>query len=269
MLYRDREIDAIIARGERRALLRYFLSSQINVPVLMVLSALALLAAAFSQSLVAGLVALTLMVIASSSALIRLQRYRRNRKIMFWKEIRKRGLSGTPPMGNTQLLIDKIVKIEASAPGDELLPTRQAIKLVAAYERQSQHLQGVYGRMDKLDSTRRALREKTAQLQALGEAHPAGLRSLEEARANHQALQKVADEIRNSCDRLEAILGGVQKTARARQLHRELDQISATDPGASQAVEFEAESAEAIERQIGREIETYLQLERETEQQLR
>ena len=63
----------------------------------------------------------------------------------------------------------------------------------------------------------------------------------------------------------------VQKAAQARQLHRELSNINARLPQKAEAIEsaFEPESLEDIERQIGREIETYLRLERETEEHLR
>ena len=263
----NQEIDQIIVRGERKALLRYFLLSQINVNAIIIFAILALLASVFGQFFVAGMVCILLAATAGSSALIKFKDYKRGKRAEFWKQVRKQGLSGEPPTGETRLLIDKITKIQTATPGHELLLMRQAVKLVAAYERQSQQWHKINARLAKLNSTRVELEQKTAQLQALGENHSAGLRSLEQTRANATALQKVADEIQSSCDRLEKILNSVQKTARARQLNHELDRMSALDSPTNQSVEpaFEAESSEAIERQIGREIETYLQLERETE----
>ena len=192
--------------------------------------------------------------------------YRRDRVNAFWRLIQREGLTGEPPTSLTRLLIERIVQIQ-TASGGALLPMRQAVKLVAIYERQSRQLQLVREREPKLNQKREALLEKMAELQALGETNAAAWHQLELMRADAEALEKVADDIQDSCARLEQILSSVQKTARARQLHRELNQISASDQPANEPA-FAPESLEEIERQIGREIETYLQLERETDQHL-
>ena len=202
-----------------------------------------------------------------SPILIKFQNHRINQKAEFWKLVRKQGLNGEPPTSDTRLLIDKIIQIQTASPESEVLPMRQAVKLVAAYERQAQRLEAINARLEQISVTRESLIHKIAQLQELGENHAPGLRSLEQTRANFEALQHVAREIQSSCERLEAITNTARKTARARQLHRELDRLSA--PATSTEPAFEAESLEDIERQIGREIETYLQLERETDEHLR
>ena len=267
----NQETDQIIVRGERRALLRYFLSSQINVSAIFLFGVPTLLALALGQFFMAGLLGLFVVSVAGASALIRFKTYQQGKRIEFWKGVRKHGLCGEPPTGATKLLIDRIIKIQMASAQRELLPPRQAIKLVVAYERRARQLQEVNARLAKLRELQRALDEKTGGLQTLGEEHPTGLRSLQQVRLDSAAMQKVADEIQGSCDRLDAILNAVQQTARAHQLHRELDQMSAPDQRSDAADEpaFEAESLEDIERQIRREIETYLQLERETEEHLR
>lgn len=267
----NQEANQTIVRIERTSLARSFLRSQINGFAVFAVALLALLAFFVGESFTASLLLGLMGFIVASSIFIRFKSYQRNQKIEFWKLVRKQGLSGEPPTGDTRLLIDKIIKIQTATPNNELLLMSQAVKLVAAYQRQSRQLELIKARLAKINATRQSLNEKIAQLQSLGENHSAGLRNLEQTRSNSNALQKVANEIQSSCDRLEAILSSVQKTARARQLRGELDQLSALNSAKDEAVEstFEAESLEDIERQIGREIETYLQLERETEEHLR
>ncbi len=265
------EVDQVIVRTERRALLHFLLTSQVNGFAIVALGTLASLAFVLGESFTALLILIFLASVIGSSFFIKLQRFKRNRKVYFWNLVKKHGLFDQKPTDGTRLLVDKIINIQTATPGSELLLMRQAVKLVAAYQQQSRQLQAVEARLAKLGSTRETLTEKIKQLQALGENHSTGLRNLEQTRAGFEILQKVAAEIQSSCDRLEAILNTVRKTARARQLHRELDQLSALDAPSSQTIEpaFEAESHEDIERQIGREIETYLRLERETEEHLR
>lgn len=109
------------------------------------------------------------------------------------------------------------------------------------------------------------------QLRELGEDYPQGARNLEQINGDLAALGRVHGQIHASCTRLEAIVIGVQKAAQSRELRRELEGLSARVAPSSGALEpaFAAESLEDIERQIGREIETYLQLERETDEHLR
>ncbi len=110
-----------------------------------------------------------------------------------------------------------------------------------------------------------------AQLQKLGEDYPQGARNLEQINTDLEALGKVHSQIHGSCTRLEVIVIGVQKSAQSHQLRSEIEGLNARVTRAAGTIEpaFEAESLEEIERQIGREIETYLQLERETETHLR
>ncbi len=263
----NREAEQIIVRVERKSWRRSFLRARINGFAVFAVTFLALFAFVFGESYTASLLFFFLVSIIVSPVLLKFKNHKINQQMEFWKLVRKEGLEDEPLAGDTRLLIDKIVKIQAATPSHELLPVSQAVKLVAAYDRQARQLELVRARLTKINATRETLIEKIAQLQALGENHSAGLRNLEQTRANAEALQKVADEIQSSCDRLEAILNSVRKTARARQLHRELDQLSAS---ATPAIDTELEAhSEDIERQIGREIETYMQLERETEEHLR
>ena len=267
----NEEIDQVIFRIERKTLLRSMLTTQIPGFAFVAFLTLGVLGLVLEQSFTAFTVLFVPVIISILSLGMAAQSHNRHKRARFWNCVRKSGFAGDEPTADTKLLIDKIVEIQTATPGNELLTLRQAVKLVATYQRQSQHLQAIKARLATLNSTYETVSKKIKQLQALGESHAAGLRNLEQTRADFHALQKVAREIQSSCDRLEAIVNNVKKTAKARQLHHELDQMSARVAPSSGAVEpaFAAESLEDIERQIGREIETYLQLERETDEHLR
>ena len=166
---------------------------------------------------------------------------------------------------------NQIQKIYYLDPKGELLPLRQAIRLFDTFCRQQARLNIVTERLWQLNGLQETLLNKMARLQELGENYEQGARNLEQINDDYEALSGIAKQIQGSCARLEMLLISAEKAIQSRQLRRELNELSALMPRPTQAVEpaFEAESLETIERQIGREIETYLQLERETEEHLR
>ena len=161
-----------------------------------------------------------------------------------------------------------IYKLEARG---EVLPLHQAIRLLDIYRLQGKQMATVESRMGELNALRKSLMEKLEQLLVLGESHAPGKRNLEQLSGDYDALERIRNELKGSFTRLEIILISAQKAAQSQQIRRELGDLSAKLPRTEQAeyTSVEAESLEDLERAIGREIETYLQLERETEAHLR
>ena len=153
----------------------------------------------------------------------------------------------------------------------EVLPLNQAIRLLDVYRLQNKQMVIVEARMRELNLLHKSLLEKLEQLLALGENNAEGHRNLEHINADYNALEEIRNGLKGSCHRLAMTLISAQKAAQSRKIRHELGDISSQLPRAATAVEsaFEAQSLEDIERQIGREIETYLQLERETDEHLR
>lgn len=164
----------------------------------------------------------------------------------------------------------RIQGIYQSDPRGEVLPLRQAMRLLDTYRRQQERLEKVEARTTELQGLRNELLDKIARLQELGDER-AGRSELDQIGTALAELKAAATQIRNSCERLERLLTEVKTASQTRQLHRELDELRTRLPRPVEAVEttLQSESLENAERQIGREIETYLQLERETEERLR
>ena len=190
---------------------------------------------------------------------------------IIWEILGATQTFGTQLTRATRKLGSEVQKVYETDPAGELFPLRQAIRLVDTHRRQQERFTLVEARLQELRLLKEALSGKLAQLQELGEIYPEGARNLEQITDDMEVLRRVHGQIHSSCVRLEMIVISVQNAAQARQLRRELDGLSARVPRGDQAIEpaFEAESLDDIERQIGREIETYLQLERETEAHLR
>ena len=152
-----------------------------------------------------------------------------------------------------------------------VLPLTQAIRLLDIYRLQNKQLMIVEARMSELNLLHESLLQKLEQLLTLGENNAQGRRNLEQINADYHALEGIRNGLKGSCNRLEMTLISAQKAAQSRQIRRELGDLSVKLPRATTLDEptFEAQSLEDIERQIGREIETYLQLERETDEHLR
>lgn len=199
------------------------------------------------------------------------QQREKTRARLTWEYLGRNQTFGAGLSEATRRLGNDVQKIYDGDPTGKLFPLRQSIRLVDTHSRQQQRLFIVENRLGELRNLQEALAGKMAQLQELGEDYPQGARNLKQINADLEALGRVHGQIRASCTRLEAIVIGVQKAVQSRQLRRELEGLSAHVAPSIGAIEpaFEAQSLEDIERQIGREIETYLRLERETEEHLR
>ncbi len=103
----------------------------------------------------------------------------------------------------------------------------------------------------------------------MGDDNPQLERTLSQLDGDIEPLERNCESLRASCARLEAIVVSVEADARRRQLHREVGELTAgVSPQSSNALEVADEHLD-LERQIGREIETFLALERETDAHLR
>ena len=120
-----------------------------------------------------------------------------------------------------------------------------------------------------LHDLRQTLLQKQKQLRSLGDDNPAVEGTLATLESDIGPLERSGKALQASCARLEAIVLSVDAAAQRRQLHREVGELTAEarrdEVG---ALELSDEHLD-LERQIGREIETFLQLERETDAHLR
>ena len=149
----------------------------------------------------------------------------------------------------------------------DTLPLPQAVRLLDAHQSQQQRLEIISFRLEELCLLRQTMHEKLAQLHNLGEDAPEAKRRLAELERDEAALQHIHNQISASCARLETIFTSVQHAHQVRQLKRELGELSQV-AGAHSDLALENDAFD-IERQIGREIETFLRLERETDEHLR
>ena len=184
-----------------------------------------------------------------------------------WRHLGGTHAFGVPHSMETADLGNRINQLYNNDPDGRALPLPRAVQLLTIYHHQQQKLQGVRTDIAAL----RKLLTNMKRLEKLAEGYRARQDELQDITANERSLQRAQKQIEASCARLENMVGRVEREVQARQLHHEINQISARLPRSTQFVEpaFEAQSLEEIERQIGREIETYLQLERETEEHLR
>ncbi|HEX8464963.1 MAG TPA: hypothetical protein VF627_10145 [Abditibacterium sp.] len=151
-------------------------------------------------------------------------------------------------------------------PRGEFFPLPQAIKLLDAHYRQQKRVGLVSQRLDDLSDLKIRLSEKILQLRELGADNEEGLENLKRIETDEQALQPLKDQIEASCRRLEMILISVQTAFKTRQLQREISELGTrATPAATLSTLAPENELSDIERQIGREIETFLRLERETE----
>ena len=196
--------------------------------------------------------------------------FERTKAFRIWTRLGEKALLGHFSETTRQFGFS-VAQIYALDQAGDTLPVRQAVRLFDTHRRQQKRLAQVSARMEELRALSEQLETKLARLHELGESYASGTRTLEEITADHEALTQISRRIQSSCTRLEMLVIAVQKAVQARQLRRELDELSARLPHSGESVEpaFEPESLETIERQIGREIETYLHLERETEEHLR
>lgn len=199
-----------------------------------------------------------------------LRHFERDKAGRVWSDLVESGVFGSPIVATARGLSGKIQGIYSTYHGADMLPLPQAIRLFEVYCHHRESRNSIEKRLDSLHSIREELLNKTALLSQLGEERTIS-REIKQIDAEIEPLEELRDRIAGSYRRLETIVSSVSKTLEAHRLHRELDELSARLPHASSTIEpaFAPESLEEIERQIGREIETYLRLERETDAHLR
>jgi hypothetical protein len=163
----------------------------------------------------------------------------------------------------------EIKKIYEDDPRGEIFPLKQAVRLVDTFNRQQQRLETVIAHLETLRQTRELLIEKAARLHELGDKSRDVGATLARVERDLPALQKLSDEINASCYRLDALLVSVRKAIQVKQLHQELDELTAVVTP-EQAIEtVQSDDLNNIEAQITQEIETFLRLERDTDAHLR
>ncbi len=264
-------IDAAIERAERRAWKDAFVPPIVSGAIIVPCSVAALFSENYPLWLcIAGIFALASWAGAAAN-LKDFRAFQNGKAREVWRNLGVDGFFGERLSEATRRLGNDVQDVYNGDPTGKLFPLRQSIRLVDTHHRQQQRLAIVEARLGELRALQENLASKMAQLRELGEDYPQGARNLEQINEDLEALRRVHGQIHASCTRLETIVLGVQKAVQSRQLRAELEGLSARVTPATSHDEpaFAAESLEEIERQIGREIETYLRLERETEEHLR
>ena len=192
------------------------------------------------------------------------------RSLYLWRRVSRSQAFGSPLKGLTREVRDIIEEIYSTDAGESLLPLAQAVRIFDIYIRQQRQLNPINASLTRLYALRQPFVTKTAQLTALGETRA---KSPEEHRLDDEIYwaETARSQAESSCNRLEKIVEEIHRKSQARQIQLELNDLREQLPQPVAAVEseFAPESLEEIERQIGREIETYLRLERETDEHLR
>ena len=184
-----------------------------------------------------------------------------------WQAIEQDGALGMNDSGRAQRLSHDVARIYERDPRGETLPLSQAVRLVLAWKQQTQRLGLVTRHLAELRSVRSTLIEKQKQLRDLGDDNQQLDRTLAQLNEDIGPLEQNNESLKASCARLEAILVSVDAATRRRQLHREVGELSGRSP--APLPDTDASDLNDLERQITREIETFLALERETDAHLR
>ncbi len=220
------------------------------------------------ETISASLVLTFLSFLTSSWYCSRLREVRSRRVDLFWHHLNETKFGGANAI--TRNLGQEITVIYQADPRGEVLPLSQAIRLMDTHDKQQQRLEVVADRLVKLRSVQNTLKEKTKQLRGLGESHPEGEIRLQSLEKDEAALNTMREQIQASCHRLGMIAIEAQKTQQMRQLRREISDLTTEkSPIVTSPAFLEPDSLFDIERQITREIETFLQLERDTDRHLR
>lgn len=176
---------------------------------------------------------------------------------------------------STSKLAREIGDLYQGDPRGEVLPLSQSIRLVNTHHKQQARLQIVGARLRELEAIGVALRQTTEQLRDLGETLESGEARLQALRDDENALRTLSAQIEASCRRLELILIEARKAGQMQQLHREIGDLSleaGNSSASSSSLSVSSvvpESLFDVERQIAREVETYLRLERDSDRHLR
>ena len=255
------EIEALLAQAKRRLAIKTFAAPVLSWLLTGFFFYFALIFSDFGWGLL-GILGLTWSFLYGRP--FSFYKHQRKKVVVLWNELRASGWPDLSVSDATKKLEGKILQHYFQDPRGEILPIRQAMRLLETHHRQQTRFLAVTERLVEL----KMLREKIAQLRALGEEHLEAQNSLQRFERDLKSLESVQNALQASCHRLEAILISVEQTAQVRRLHAEISALSAPQNGAIVA-HSDHEDLLGIERQIGREIETFLELERETDRHFR
>jgi len=187
---------------------------------------------------------------------------------LVWQQLRRTAFYNVNSVITT--LVKDIASLYHADPSGEVLPLRQAIRLIDLHHKQQKRLEVVIARLGSLQYIAATLRDKTKQLRDLGESHEQGETRLQNLREDEAALDTMSEQIRASCHRIEMILIETRKAQQMRQLHQEISALTSDKSLSGMTLAVDSDDALSdIERQITREVETFLRLERETDRHLR
>ncbi|RYX84101.1 hypothetical protein EON83_11345 [bacterium] len=267
----DRQIEAIIQEAEKQLGASSFIGARLSGGLSLILvpfipfTELGLVVAAISGMM--GLITISLW--SEAQKLKKEALHSRARSI--WREIDQ--ISGfDKPSPKERELVKNIARVYEHDPKGEVLPLVQAFRLLLAWKQQQKRLETLRTHLHNLQSSRAALLDKDRQLRELGDTNASLERALKTLGNDIAPLQRNVDIMSASCVRLESLVVEVDAAARRRNLHREVNQLTASLPSGQIKTTDPFDRADEhldIERQIGREIETYLQLEREVDAHLR
>ena len=194
----------------------------------------------------------------------------RGRALTIWGELIGSGALGHNSSLKERELLKSIGRIYERDPQGQSLPLPQAVRLVLTWKQQQKRLRLVGDHVEQMRITRSNLQEKQKLLRELNDENTSIERALARLSDDLTPLERSCEVLRASCTRLEALLVEVDATVRRRELHREVGEITARLAPSNVPAYLEvADEGFDIERQISREIETFLQLERETGAHLR
>lgn len=265
----DEQIKRLLAQAKRRFHLR-----NLALPV----AGGAVTGAAVAMALARGSGGLAVLFVAfsllpgwhvSHEAWLRAREFRRAPALGSWNALLVQGRLVPDASDSTLDLgwaLSEVYRLDARG---EFLPLVQAARLLQTYDSQQKRLDAIAQRTFNLYFSRRQLTDKAARLAALGDQNPAALSSLDAMNAELAALERLREETQASCERLETIVLSVHQAAQARQLNREIAELTAGVSPSGGAALSATSDLYSVERQIGREIETFLRLERETDEHLR
>ncbi len=187
-----------------------------------------------------------------------------------WQEMERIGAFDEKSSLKQRQFLKDIARIYERDPQGEILPLSQAIRLVLAWKQQQKRLNAIGAHLEQMRIARTTLQGKQKLLRELNDENVGVERALARLNDDIAPLERSYDILRASCTRLESLIVEVDASVRRRELHREVGELTArlSLGQKPEALELSSEHLD-IERQIGREIETYLQLERETNVQLR
>lgn len=266
----DEQIDQLLRRTERGIGLRTLSLPSVGWSAV-VLSAATFLWAqeVFLSVLFGGLLVLPAIAVSLEASQL-WKDYKRTPALRQWREITDNPRVFPAPSTETFELKMALRSLYQSDPQGEVLPLKQALRLLFIYDLQHQRRHTILHRATQLQVVKEQLADKAERLRELGDFNPSLLAGVDEMKEEIEALDKLGDDILASCHRLEAIVLSVQRAVQVKQLHREIaDLKSSLSPGRKDPSQLASPEITDIERQIGREIETFLKLQKETDERLR